>query len=628
MCGICGVVQVGGEPREVVSEDVLDHMTDSMAHRGPNDRGTYIAPGVALGVRRLSIVDVEGGHQPFANEDGTVIAIQNGELYNHDVLRRELRRDGHLLRSRCDTEVLPHLYERWGERLAERLHGKFGLAVWDARRRRVVLARDRLGVKPVYWAHVGDRVVFASELKCMLASGLIEPEVDVEAIDLFMTLGYVPGPRTLVAGVRKLEPGNVLVLDADGPRLVRYWEYPAPTWESQPTRTLDEHADELLELLRSAVRDRLMSDVPIGAMLSGGLDSSLVVALMTSESQAAVETFAVGFEEDASNELADAREIARLFGCRHHEVALSVNRDAVDADRLVWSMDEPVVDLSALGFDALSGVAAEHVTVALSGQGADELFGGYTKHRAAAAVQTFAWLPDIAKRALVRAPWPNKRVTRAARALAAPDPARRLLALSGRLEGDERAALYRGRLATVPSDNTYRAIRSVQGDLDGHALASLLYLDAKLALVDDMLLYFDRTSMAHSLEVRVPFLDHRLVEWAARLPPSMKVHRTTTKRILKHLGRRMLPDSTVAKRKVGFFRFALDAWLLAQLRDEWTERLRSEDARFREHFDRGSVDALVAAYVRDPTEDRARLVFAVILLEAWLCSLERVPVAR
>ena len=440
MCGICGVVQIGGEPREVLPGVVLDAMTDSMTHRGPNDRGTWAAPGIAMGVRRLSIVDVEGGHQPFANEDGTIVAIQNGELYNHEELRGELRRSGHELRTRCDTEVLPHLYEQYGEGFPARLRGKFGIGVWDGRERRAVLARDRLGVKPLYWAQANDCVVFASELKCMLTSGLIEPRVDVEAIDLLMTLGYVPGPRTPIERVRKLSPGATLIIDAAGAREHVYWEYPAPSLNgSDGARTLDECADELLALLRSAVTDRLMSDVPLGAMLSGGLDSSLIVALMSQELAEPVQTFSVGFVEDAANELDDAQSIAELFGCDHHEVRLSVADDTLDLPTLVWHMDEPVADLSALGFDILSRVAAEHVTVALSGQGADELFGGYTKHRVASTLATMMWLPDVGRRLLGELPWPSRRLRRVGRALAASDPSFRLLAVSSRLE-DSRGA--------------------------------------------------------------------------------------------------------------------------------------------------------------------------------------------
>jgi asparagine synthase (glutamine-hydrolysing) len=386
MCGICGVVQIGGEPREVIDRHVLDHMTDVMTHRGPDDRGVLHEPGIALGVRRLSIVDVAGGHQPIASEDGAVWAIQNGELYNHLIVRGELERAGHRLRTRCDTEVIPHLYEQVGPSFPGRLRGKFAIAVWDSNSRRAVIARDRLGVKPLYWARAADTLVFASELKSLLASGLIEPKLDLEAIDSFLTLGFVPAPRTVLAGVEKVLPGELIVVSSEGIRRERYWRYPAPAAHS-PARSREEYAAGLLERLEESVRLRLMSDVPLGAMLSGGLDSSLVVALMARHMTEPVKTFSVGFREDGrTNELADARFVSRVFGTEHHELELSLAEQEVDLENLIWFLDEPIADLSALGFLALSELAARHVTVALSGQGADELLGGYLKHRAAVLV--------------------------------------------------------------------------------------------------------------------------------------------------------------------------------------------------------------------------------------------------
>jgi asparagine synthase (glutamine-hydrolysing) len=624
MCGICGVIQVDGELREIVSSEQLDAMTDVMTHRGPNDRGTYAAPGIALGVRRLSIVDVEGGHQPFLNEERSVVAIQNGELYNHADLRRRLRHEGHMFASRCDTEVLPHLYERYGVNFPRELRGKFGLAVWDESRRRAVLARDRMGVKPLYWARGGDVIVFASELKSVLASGFVKPELDLEAVDLYFSLGFIPGPRTPLVGVRKLAPGSVLVIEPDEVREDPYWVYPEPNPDTRP-RALEEYADDLRHLLREAVRDRLMSDVPLGAMLSGGLDSSLIVALMAEASSRPVVTFSVGFREDEANELADARRVAEALGCEHHELELSVTESPIQIDELAWHLDEPVADVSALGFDVLCQLASAHVTVALAGQGADELFGGYTKHRAAARIGALDPLPEGARRRLAVLPWPNSGLRRAFRALAAPDPSQRLLEMSGRLQDGVRNDLYGGALASVRSDNAHAAVEAVRGGIRGDPLALTLYLDARLGLVDHMLLYFDRTSMAHSLEVRVPYLDHRVVEWAATVPSSMKVHRGMTKRVLKEAGLQVLPGGTVHKTKVGFFRAALDVWLNAQLDSSAGERLRAPDAAYRQFLNGSAVEALIAEYRRSHTEEAARLVFAILLLEAWLTRFIDVP---
>lgn len=618
MCGICGVVQVSGTPEQVVPGEVLDAMTDVMTHRGPDDRGTHSEAGISLGVRRLSIVDIDGGHQPVASESGAVVAVQNGELYNHDEIRDSLQSEGHLFRSRCDTEILPHLYERDGVGFPTSLRGKFGIAIWDRDNRRTVLARDRLGVKPLYWARVRERLVFASELKSVLASGLVPFELDYEAVDLYLTLGFVPGPRTLVRGVSKLAPGGALVVEEGRVREHLYWEYPKPSPEAT-VRPIGDYADELLALLRPAVRDRLMSDVPLGAMLSGGLDSSVIVALMAEAMDQPVETFAVGFRDDPTSELADARFIADHFGCSHHELELSLAEDAIGLEELAWHLDEPVADLSALGFDLLSRLAGEHVTVALAGQGADELFGGYAKHRAAAAIAQLEFLPGAARAVMGKVPVPGARASRMLDALAAPDAANRLLAMSGRLTNGRRAELYAGDLADVPAGTTLAEVDRVRSGFDGDPLSTTLYLDAKLGLVDDMLLYFDRTSMAHSLEVRVPFLDHRVVEWAATLPASAKVRHTVTKRVLREVGSRLLPARPLEKRKVGFFRQALDRWLVAQLRSgEAGERIKAPDAPFRQFLHGDAVERLVAEYLRRPREDLARLVFAVVLLDSWL----------
>jgi asparagine synthase (glutamine-hydrolysing) len=620
MCGICGVVQVGGEPRGVVAPDVLDRMTDAMTHRGPNDRGTFLAPGIALGVRRLSIVDVAGGHQPFANEDKSVWAVQNGELYNHDEIRNELRGQGHRFASRCDTEILPHLYEDAGVRFAERLRGKFGIAVWDDRRRRAVIARDRLGVKPMYYAHVGDLVIFASELKSVLASGLVGGELDFEAIEAYMTLGFVPGPLTPLAAVRKVMPGERLIVDTDGVRLERYWSYPKP--DPDLTSTPQELAEGLMGQLEDAVRTRLMSDVPLGAMLSGGLDSSLIVALMARHMTEPVKTFSIGFAEDGeTSELADARYVSSVYGTEHHELEISYTQQEISLDDLVWSLDEPVADLSSLGFMAISQLAAKHVTVALSGQGADELLGGYKKHRAAALVERWRRLPGplraVGERTLLHGP---ARIQRSARTLAAGDPVDRLLAMSGRVDDSLRRELYRGELAETDGRAAMRAIAPLAAGIADEPLAATLHIDGQLALVDDMLHYFDRTSMLQSLEVRVPFLDHHVVEYCARIPTSLKVNGRglRTKHLLKEAARGIVPQRIIDKRKLGFLRGATGGWLEAQMQGAISDYLLGPSPRYAEFIDQSAVERLVA---RQRTgQGDSNLLVSILMLEVWLDS--------
>src|SRR5262245_38301096 len=486
MCGICGVIQVRGEPRPVVAPEVLDRMTDAMTHRGANDRGTYVADGIATGARRLSIVDVEGGHQPFANEDGSIWAAQNGELYNHADIRSRLTGRGHRFNTRCDTEIIPHLYEEAGAAFPEQLRGMFGIALWDGKRRRAVLARDRLGIKPLYFAEVGDLVVFGSELKSVLASGLVPVDLDYEAIDALLTLGYVPGPMTPLAAVRKLMPGHTLVVDPSGVREEAFWSYPEP---APADMTLDEASERLLAGLEESVRLRLMADVPLGAMLSGGIDSSVIVALMAQQMTEPVKTFSIGFREAGEgNELADARMVAEYFGTEHHELELSFAEQTVDLAQLVWHMDEPIASLSSLGFLALSELAASEVTVALSGQGADELLGGYRKHRAAAIAGMWSRVPGPLRSAgaLALKAAPGK-LSRHAGTLTATDPTERLLAASGRLASGVRSELVRGPLAEIDGRTAQRTLQARLGSVGGDPLPAALYLDGQMALVDDML---------------------------------------------------------------------------------------------------------------------------------------------
>jgi asparagine synthase (glutamine-hydrolysing) len=630
MCGICGVIQVSGELRQVVSPETLDWMTDTMVHRGPNDRGTYSAPGVALGVRRLSIIDVDGGHQPFCNEDGTIWAVQNGELYNHDDLRSRLLADGHAFRSRCDTEVLPHLYERDGDAFEAALRGMFGIALWDGGRRRAVLARDQFGIKPLYYSVVGDLVLFASELKSLLASGLISRDLDYRALDAYLSLGYIPAPRTPLAAVSKLLPGHRLVVSDGDVRAERYWAY--PTASSRASASADELADELLRELEESVRLQLMSDVPLGAMLSGGIDSSVIVALMARNAGAPVKTFSVGFAElGAANELADARLVASAFGTDHHEVELSISEQSVDLKELVWQMDEPIADLSPLGFILLCKLAAEHVTVALSGQGADELLGGYANHRAAVIANAWGKIPGplrtVGLAAAQRGP---ARLRRAVPTLAAQTTIDRILRMSSRLDPELRRQLVRGSLAELPGDEAQQAIASrLDGDDDGDALSATLRVDGQLALPDDMLHYFDRASMAHSLEVRVPFCDTEVASFCASVPSSLKVKRLQTKHVLKVAARGLIPDRIIDKPKVGFFANSTDAWFRAQTDGALADWLLNSDPRYAEILDPAVVRALASRHLDGSDTRFLKLLVSILMLEIWLDTfLARAPASQ
>jgi asparagine synthase (glutamine-hydrolysing) len=592
-------------------------MTVAMTHRGPDDSGVHVADGVAIGARRLSIVDVAEGHQPVANEDRTIWAAQNGELFNQSDQRAWLEGRGHRLTTRCDTEIIPHLYEELGDDFPVRLRGMFAIVVWDSARRRGVLVRDRLGIKPLYYSVTRDGVLFASELKALLASGEIDLALDYEAIDAYLSLGFFPGPSTPLQAVRKLMPGHRIVIDADGYRVERWWEYPRPQ-EAPEALSEAEWAELLLDKLRESVRLRLMSDVPLGAMLSGGLDSSLLVSLMAELTSEPVKTFSVGFG-GGDNELDDAREIARLNGTDHHELELTLDTSASDLAELVWHMDEPVADLSAVGFIKLCALARQHVTVALSGQGADELLGGYRKHRAAALLERGGAATALARwPARVSAPYVPERWRRTVAALGASDASARLLAMSGILDAGTRRRVARGELTGVSGTAALTAASSFAPP--AQPLAGALFLDAQLGLVDDMLHYFDRTSMAHSLEVRVPFLDHEFVELCATVPTSLKVRGGVTKSILRTAARGRVPDRIIDKPKVGFFNAAVDRWFESQARGAAREVLLDPGARYGELVDRAWIEETLASHERGrggPDRSQHGLL-AVLMLELWL----------
>jgi asparagine synthase (glutamine-hydrolysing) len=480
--------------------------------------------------------------------------------------------------------------------------------------------RDRLGIKPLYWAVSGDQLLFASELKCLLACGLISTELDYEAIDAYLVLGLFPGPTTPLRAVRKLQPGHRIVVEPSGWRVEGWWQYPEPSISS-PNRSVEEWSDILLEKLRESVRLRLMSDVPLGAMLSGGLDSSLIVALMSEMVDEPVKTFSVGFAGgDIPNELADARAVAELYETDHHELQLGTD-DAIDLSELVWHLDEPLADLSALGFIALCGLARRDVTVALSGQGADELLGGYRRYASVARVDRLSYIPGVARRAIgLSAPIVPSRFRRAARTIGASGAADRYLALTGNIDARRRAALVRGPLAAQDGLAAWRSVSAHVPRTDD-ALAAALVLDARIGLVDDMLHYFDRASMAHSLEVRVPFLDHELVELCSTVPPDMKVRDGTTKYLLKHAARGLVPDHLIDKPKVGFFNAAVGGWFSSAAGRSAADVLLDPAARSGDIVDREAVADLLARQRQgDRGASAAHALLTVLMLELWLAT--------
>ena len=623
MCGICGVAS--HDPLTAPIDELrLRCMTDVIAHRGPDDEGHHRAAGVALGMRRLSVIDVidpASSRQPVSNENGSVLAVFNGEIYNFRQLRADLTRRGHRFASEGDGETIVHLYEEHGARFAEHLRGMFAIALWDADRRRLVLARDRMGVKPLYITQGEFGLAFASEVKSLIAGGLVNPALDPLAAELFMAHGYVPGPRTLFGGVAKLAPATVLVWEHGQPAdTFAYWS-PFDGAVDRAGATWEEDQEQLIDVLGQAVRDRMVSDVPLGVMLSGGLDSSLITALMAQASAAPIKTFSIGFQEDAAaNELDDARSVAQRLGTDHHELLTSAVDHPELLDEALWHIEEPVADLSGLGFLLLSRLARESVTVALSGQGADEILGGYRKHQIAAAAGPLARTPRALRAMAGRAArlaGEGSTTQRGVSALTATDPAERLLAMSRIVQAHDRPALFTADFLQPGAEAEIAA--SITRQLSGRALSPLaetLHLDARLALVDNMLLYFDKMSMAASLEVRVPFMDHDVVSFCVSLPDSRRVWRTRRKEVLKRASRGLVDDAIIDKKKQGFFHAALGAWVGAHRETLFEEILLDERTRRRGFYRADALVSLIDAAGTDGKKADQRL-FCLLLLEKW-----------
>ncbi len=594
-------------------------MCDIMAHRGPDDDGQVIEPGVALGMRRLSILDLETGAQPIANEDETIWTVLNGEIYNYRELRRRLS-GRHRLSTRSDTETIVHLYEEHGPQFVEHLRGMFGIAVWDRLRRRLVLARDRMGVKPLYVAETPDGLAFGSEIKCLIVGGIVAPALDPVAAELFLAFGYVPGPRTLFEGVRKLLPGTIMIWEkAQIVAEDTYWR-PTLAVPGGPRRRWEDDQEELMELLRSAVGGQMVSDVPLGVMLSGGLDSSLVTALMTEVSDGPVKTFSIGFaDRHYTNELPYARQVAQVLGTDHHELLTEAAEQPELLDHVLWHMEEPVADLSVVGFLMITRLASESVKVALSGQGADELLGGYRKHQVAYASDLARRLPAPVRGAvgmIMRTLPPESTLARGMRALITDDPADRLLAMSRVLGGSQRGSLLEPmfRVPTAESEIRDAIARHVPA-ADLSVLTQTMYMDTRLALADYLFLSFDKMSMANSLEVRVPFADHDLVSFCLSLPDRRRIWLLRRKELLRRANRGLPTQAVASRRKTGFFRDAFGPWLSGH-REFVREILLDERCLARRQFQPGALTRLIdGAGLHGIKFDQQLL--SILLLELW-----------
>jgi asparagine synthase (glutamine-hydrolysing) len=603
MCGICGIASNRG----AIDPERLRRMSATLYHRGPDSEGTHIGGPVGIAARRLAIIDLDGGDQPIASEDGNVVVVQNGEIYNYRELMHELERAGHTFRTRCDTEVLVHGYEEWGAALWQRLRGMFAVCVWDRRARRLVLARDRFGIKPLYYRDADGELAFSSEL-----DALPQGEIDLDALESFLAFNVVPGPYSIFKGIRKLLPGHTLEW-SDGHVAVERYARTGPL-ETRHGEDEAELVEECRARLRDSVRAHLVADVPVGVLLSGGVDSGALTALAAEESSAAVRTFSIGFEEASFDELAGARAVAERYGTIHRELVLRPDA-ALLLPALADAFDEPFADSSALPTYLVSKLASEDVKVALSGEGGDELFGGYHTYVADLLAQRYGRIAALARPLAELLPSSTRkasfdyRLKRFTRAAALP-PLERHHAYKEIFSADARAELT-GRRSTFDPLAGYRERFA---GTEGHELLTRLQdVDFGLYLVDDLLTKTDRASMAWSLEARVPFMDTVVSNFAFSLPVRHKVRGFSKKRLLRDAVAPLLPQQIVQGRKRGFS-IPAAAWLRGGLEPFARETLSSVGRQ-------GILDERAALRVLDVhvsgREDLSRQLWGLLSFTLW-----------
>jgi asparagine synthase (glutamine-hydrolysing) len=619
MCGIAGFVEASTTASPFgpdTSRELVHRMCDVIRHRGPDDEGVWVDQGVALGMRRLSIIDLSTGHQPIHNEDRTVWIVFNGEIYNFRQLRRELEAAGHRFYTLTDTEVIVHAYEQWGAGAIGRLRGMFGLAIWDTRSRTLLVARDRIGIKPMHYATVNGRFYFGSELKSLLEAPDLPRDLDVDALDHYLSFLYTPRDGSIFESVRKLPPGHLLTWQDGRIAIEPYWQMPA---DETFTGSERDAVSQLRAVLTDAVRSHLVSDVPLGAFLSGGVDSSLVVGLMSETSGTRVKTFSIGFDEPAFDELEHARRVARHFGTDHHEFV--VKPDGVGIlDRLVSHFDEPFADSSAIPTWYVSEMARRHVTVVLSGDGGDELFGGYDRYVPHPRVVAFdRYSPRALRRvaAIAAARLPHGvRGKNFLRHVSRDEQGRYLDAI--RFFGaDEKPALLTDdvqRLLEGPDPET-RLARHFERFAHLPWPSQMMRFDAETYLPEDVLTKVDRMSMAHSIESRVPLLDNEVMTFAAALPASLKIKDGRRKHVLKEVAATLLPRDILDRKKQGFG-VPLGTWFRGNLRELFSDTLLSPASLQRGYFQPAFIRQIVDEHISGRRDHTLRL-WQLVVFEKW-----------
>jgi asparagine synthase (glutamine-hydrolysing) len=624
MCGLCGVLNFNGQGQ--VDREDLAAMTATLKNRGPDDLGYYLAGPVGLGHRRLSIIDLATGHQPLSNEDGSIWIVYNGELYNYPEMRVTLEKAGHRFATTSDTEVIVHAYEEYGAHCLKAMNGMFAFALWDAPRQRLLLARDRLGIKPLYYASLPQCFLFGSELKALLAHPRFERRLDITALNLYLSLEYVPTPHSIFAGVKKLPPGHFLLVEGTETRLERYWDVRLDRSEPPTTRSLTECVNEVRQLLYESVKMELIADVPVGVLLSGGIDSSAVAAMMTRASSRPVQSFSVAFDDPSFDESSHARLVACHLGTEHHEFPLSADTALNMLPEIVAGLDEPLGDSSIIPTYCLSRFTKEHVKVALGGDGGDELFGGYSTlqaHRLADYYQRLVpdWLRNLVE------PWVLEKlpvsfdnlsfdfkVRRFLRDYALP-PVVRHHGWLGSFTPEEKARLFGPRAGESREDVVDLVERHAHEARTQDPLNQVLYCDLKLYLEGDILVKVDRASMANSLEVRVPLLNRLLVEYAAHLPHSFKLHGLTTKFLLRQALKGILPESILRRGKKGF-NAPVARWFAGPLKPLLEDLLSPRRLKQQGLFQPDYVATLIKEH-QARYRDHRKLLWTMVAFQMW-----------
>ena len=622
MCGICGISY---SDHQIPEKNILEAMTKAILHRGPDSDGFHSESGIGLGVRRLAIIDVQGGDQPISNEDESLWIVFNGESHNFPDLYADLIKRGHEFRTRSDTECILHLYEEYGDECVTHLRGQAAFALWDRRQRKLLLARDRMGKKPIYYTVQNGTLYFASELSALFAALPSKPATNLEAIDLYLSLQYIPDPLTAYEGIYKLPPAHRLVWQNGAARTERYWDY---GYQPKHTASEEELVEELRALLRELVKMRLISEVPLGAHLSGGLDSSIIVALMAELSNAPVKTFSVGFEEESFSELEYARAVAQKYSTDHHEFILKYGDIPSTLEKITYHFGEPFADASAIPLYHISKMTREHVTVVINGDGGDEDFAGYQRYWLDPLANTYLRAPQFLTRELV--PSLARLLPDASDRPVGQSLANGLKRLHQLPEIDARASILRWGSYFSPrqrsklwkkeysfqADNAQKLLSERFDSSDGSFLDKTLYTDLHTYLPGDLLVKADRMAMAASIEPRSPFLDHKMVEWAARVPDHFKVRSRSGKYLLKKAFAKDLPESVRKHRKQGFG-IPLGAWFRGPLYDWSKELLASDGSSLNQWFDRNTVNSMLEEH-RTGRVDHGKRIYALTMLALWL----------